>query len=221
MTLTQPEFGDSTHEITVANTSKIKPHEFLGTIVWPTLNNTADNHLPKITLSEHTTGGRNTSEHHPTYKHWVNPEHHRVQPYYQHPHYQHEPHRHLRYYPHHSQVTNPQSSARERMNTGTENRTGEVRAVPIPNFSTTPGSEQGAGLDSLRRQVLYKSVAEFDGQSPSVLGERGLNPRLACARTVSTVLHRAIGLGVVDTVAGLEQEMQKAHAGGGHFERFA
>jgi hypothetical protein len=86
-----------------------------------------------------------------------------------------------------------------------------------PESFSTPLAGLAASLP-LRRAV-YDELAELNGKSPSVLGEPGLDPRLACARTVSTFLHRTIGVPIVDGVASLEDEMRRRwHKG--HFVHF-
>jgi hypothetical protein len=202
----------------------IEPHEYQTKVTRTNVDNTADIHLPRVSFNEHSTGGHGRHEapghlHH-FHKHWLKQHH--FHPLHPPAHYQ-PSHSHPRYQYSHGQQpylrSNPEWSQHQTVTQGSE-RPGDLKATPIPNFQTTPGRDQYGELNSFRHQVLYRSIAEFDGKSPSVLGERGLNPRLACARTVSTILHRALGLGVVDGVASLEHEMQTARSGG-HFQKFA
>jgi hypothetical protein len=241
MTMQPSEFRDvsSVPEKTPVNLSSINGHQLFENFTITYKPNTADRHLPDVSVSGHPAGESITRHdpathhrpltthplpgHHPTSEHpWVAPhhrwipKHHWVAPV-------HHPVSHVHYpiYKGHTETAQSESGIQQphRVGTEPERREAAVSARPLPNFTTEPG-DQSHGLNALRHQVLYKSLAEFDGQSPSVLGERGLSPRLACARTVSTLLHRAIGLPVVDSVIGLEQEMRTSHAGGGHFEKF-
>ncbi|MBU6455779.1 MAG: hypothetical protein KGS72_28675 [Cyanobacteria bacterium REEB67] len=66
---------------------------------------------------------------------------------------------------------------------------------------TVPGS------NSWTARVLNDTIASLEGKSPQVL-ERGLDPRLGCARCVTQFGHRAYGLPITDSVANLESSMQ-------------
>ncbi len=236
MTLMQPSEIFEFVPPSQAARSNIFPYEYQGVVPGTGMDNTADGHLPTVSIRQPEPGRAHVTGHEGAH-HWVNPGHHHAVQSWHHrlhhrpeyayrrehePYYRHEPEH--AYSVHH--VLRPHSE-RAVSRYGNSNRTEErgdgnkVQAMPIPNFSTSPGLEASAGLNSLREQVLYTATAELNRQRPElVLGERGLDPRLACARTVSTILHRALGLGVVDSVYNLEREMQAAH-GRGHFERFA
>jgi hypothetical protein len=63
------------------------------------------------------------------------------------------------------------------------------------------------GSNSWTARVLNDTIATLEGRSPQIL-ERGLDPRLGCARCVTQFGHRAYGLPITDSVANLESSMQ-------------